>query len=253
MTESYKPFHVTPEDKASWTVAPVAKGVLCTCIGTGLFTGIVNGKPTYSFILKLVENDTGEEITCYISYNKTKKGKSVSRIKSKFATLYRLTTGENPTSRFSKAQQLVKHFIGREFIVDYAEVQSAKQGAYRKASSIEAAHPIVTDDWTKKGVLKGKKRGAYKSRNWKLTGNLLETSWKLSGNLVETEKAETPHFYLASPNISTSPISLPALQLAHLKASAVDGKDSAVVAPVVSVAKQEAKEEKKKRAISKQP
>jgi len=202
-----------------------------------------NGKLAHSMTLRLIEIETGEEVTCYFPAQKSKNGDmSVSRVKSKFSALYRLVTGNNPAARFSRSQQLIKHFIGYEFIVEYEVVTSKNQGEYRKAVTIKPVNPIVKKEWTKAGILKGKSRRAYSSRVKQSSGNRQASSGQSASNIVAIENLGEAHFNLGLPRSSTSPASQQANRLEHLQERGSSSQEAA--AEFVTVVAQVSSKEK---------
>lgn len=202
---------ISDEERASWTVTDKSEAitdlVLCECIATTksekMITPQGKSKPVLacSFVLKLVEIATGEEITCYLKYNKSAKGNAAVKHDGKFAMLYRLTIGDDPRKRYSQAQFLVNHFRGHKFLVSYVITDTAENYTYRKSVSTKPAEPIVTNGWT----ITGKLLRTFKPRaNTKKLGKVLDEPWKVLGKVLEkpwTEKAEEPHSYLVSPAI----------------------------------------------------
>lgn len=226
MSGEYISIPVTEEEKASWTVKSTwASGeVLCECISISnsekILTPKGKSKPTFacSFVMKLVEIDTGEEITCYLKHQKSKKGNATVKSNSKFAKLYRLTTGDNPRKRYSYAKQLAKHFNGKRFLVEYEITKTQQNESYRKAINIKPASPIITDEWTINGVLLGKTRARKSANN---RGSIEDELRDNRGNiedLLRIENAEESHFNLASPDISTAYQSIRAIGQGGIRA-----------------------------------
>lgn len=219
---------ISDEERASWSVTgkseTITDLVLCECIATTksekLITPQGKSKPVLacSFVLKLVEIATGEEITCYLKYNKSPKGNAAVKHDGKFAMLYRLTIGDDPRKRYSEAQYLVNHFRGHKFLASYVIANTAENYAYRKSASIKPAEPIVTDAWTNTGKL----LRTFKPRaNTKKLGKVLDKPWKVLGNSLEktwTGKAEEPHSYLASPAICNASKSILAREVKGIRA-----------------------------------
>jgi uncharacterized protein (DUF2252 family) len=88
---------ITDEERAGWTVTDKAQAsseeVLCECISIGksekMITPKGKSKPVLacSFVMKLVEVVTGEEVIVYLNFNKSKKGHVTVKHDSNFAML----------------------------------------------------------------------------------------------------------------------------------------------------------------------
>lgn len=142
-----------------------------------------------SFALDLVNEESGEEAILYFNNLKVSKAKSgcVSVQKnSKFAKLYRLTFG-NSSPNFSKAHQLVKHFIGYEFFCRTERAFHKSGNFYRKVIDIKPVKPIFNSkEYSNTGLLFGKKRekfniGKKQETTGKQTGKIVEANWKTLG------------------------------------------------------------------------
>ena len=219
---------ISDEERASWNVTDkgteATELVLCECVATSksekMITPQGKSKPVLacSFVLKLVEIATGEEITCYLKYNKSPKGNAAVKHDGKFAMLYRLTIGDDPRKRYSEAQYLVNHFLGHQFLVSHVIAKTSENYAYKKTASIKPANPIVTDGWT----ITGKLRRTFKPRkNTQKLGKVLDEPWKVLGKVLEkpwTEKPEEAHSYLASPTIYNASKSILAREVKGIKA-----------------------------------
>ena len=218
----------TDEERARWTATDneqvSSDEVLCECIATSksekLITPRGKSKPVLasSFVLKLVEVATGEEVTCYIKFNKSKAGHATVKPDGKFAMLYRLTLGQDPRKRYSQAQHLVNHFLGEQFNVIYVIEKTSKHETYRKAVSIKPIAPIIADGWTNTGRLRHKFTPRKKPE---ILGKVFDEPLKVLGKVFEkplTGKAGTPDFYKASPSVSVASKSLLARGQGGLKA-----------------------------------
>ncbi len=193
---------VSDAEKASWTISTP---VLCRCIGAKPVTTKIRGGATPSFILELVNVETNEKVICYFNARKTKSGHSV-KPESKFAKLYRITTGNNPMPRYNKAQQLLKHFIGHEFIAEYKAETASNNQPYFKTTSIKPNKPKPSEQWKEDGELLGKydwsNRPSKQPKKWKVTGKRLESKWKVAGKLLESAITGKAQFYLVSSGFS---------------------------------------------------
>jgi len=227
---------VTDEERSHWTVTDATQGmneeIICECIAISksekMITPKGKSKPilTTSFVMKLVELDTDEEVTCYFPFTKSKAGHATVKHDGKFAMLYRLTFGDDPRKRYSQAQHLVNHFLGKQFLVTYEIATTQENDTYRKAVSIKPVAPIITDGWTKTGRLRQKSTARKKP---KILGKVFDEPLKDVGKVFEnslTEKAENTHSYLDSPSISVTPTSLQANEQVHLKANDSDSIES---------------------------
>jgi hypothetical protein len=220
---------VTDEERAGWTATDngqvSSKEVLCECIAASesekMITPKGKSKPVLvcSFVLKLMEIATGEEVTCYLKFNKSKAGNKAVKPDGKFAMLFRLTLGRNPRKRYSQAQHLVNHFLGEQFVVTYVIEKTIKHETYRKTISIKPIAPIVSDGWTNTGRLRHKSTSRKKPE---ILGKVFDEPLKVPGKVFEislTGKAETTDFYKGSPSVSVVSKSLKANRQGGLKAS----------------------------------
>ncbi len=219
---------ITDEERAGWTIPDKIHAssheVLCECISISKSEKMItpNGKSkpvlACSFVMKLVEIDSGEVVTAYFNFNKSKKGHAAVKHDGKFAMLYRLTLGSDPRKRYSQAQHLVNHFLGKQFLVTYKISNTRDNDTYRKAISIKPAVPIVLDGWTNTGRLRQKFTPRKKPE---IFGKVFDEPLIALGKVFEsslTVKAEIPHYYLASPSISVASKSPQAKEHVHLKA-----------------------------------
>ena len=163
------------------------------CINAKVGKAQTQGGKKDVLILELLALNSNRILIKYFNCTKNKSGHhSVSR-KSDFAKLYRLGLGENPTNRFSKAQQLVKHFIGVLFECKYEDAESDSHGRYFKVKTISPVNPILNHEWLETGHLKPKRRkhnalnSASLENNRKEFGYELDNSWQHQGNNLEIE------------------------------------------------------------------
>ncbi|PHS69128.1 MAG: hypothetical protein COB23_07170 [Methylophaga sp.] len=194
-------------DRSGWTTYAPA---VCECVGVRIANINTSGGAKTVFILELVTIEGGLFLTKFFNVNKTPKGNYSVQHNSDFAKIYRTTIGENPTSRFSRANQLLKHLMGCEFIAEYIDAKTILIEHYLKATKLTSTAPIVTDEWFETGTLKAKKRSqkpkclnvveVTKNKQW--IGNGLAKNKQKNGNELVMEKAEKAHCYLASPTIS---------------------------------------------------
>jgi hypothetical protein len=128
------------------------------------------GKRT-AFILELVSQE-GEISTKFFNVNVTPKGSYSVHPNSDFGKLYRLTIGENPQKRFSRCDQLLKHFIGHQFFVQTELANCKTFGDYTRVKSIKPELPIVNDGWTITGhLIKAVRKES--ANNWRTIGEEL--------------------------------------------------------------------------------
>jgi len=213
LDESWNQYRNKPQEETNL--------ILCECVATSQsekqITPNDKSKPVLvcSFVLKLVEVATGEEITAYLPYVKSLKGNATVKPDSKFAKLYRLTIGDNPRKRYSDAKSLAGHFRGYEFLVSYSIESTAKNGKYRKAEIIKPLNPIIGLGWSSTGKLQPKFKQKTKTKaSVKPLGksgiNLglpLEKSWNNPGKALDSswiEKPNKPHEHLVSTHVSTT-------------------------------------------------
>lgn len=189
-------------DTTGWTKFGPTK---CECIEAKTGSVKTAGGKKDTIILTLVDIESNQELVFFINAVKNKSANYSVPRQGKFAKLYRLTTGENPSSRFSKAQQLMKHFIGKDFICEYETAKSTKGHCYNKVTSITPANAQQSDEWLSSGFTRKKRR--------QINGNDLEKKWQSVGNQLETEISEkSRHIWPELPtqshnNIATSRVS----------------------------------------------
>jgi hypothetical protein len=134
-------------------------------VNSGLYrpidSSIFHGEGYCSIHLYLVNTATGEEAELY--FNNVIKGKSdlysVKR-KSEFAKLYIDCFGEVNHRRFSKANQLMKHFHNKPCLL-FCKTQFATR------KNGEVFNKVIEQS-----------NGNSMETEWKLTGNSVETDWK---------------------------------------------------------------------------
>tara|TARA_R110002049_G_scaffold35531_13_gene114659 strand:- start:1223 stop:1996 length:774 start_codon:yes stop_codon:yes gene_type:complete len=219
---------ITDEERARWTIPDDTHAsndeVLCECISISKSEKIITpkgkSKPVlaYSFVMKLVVIATGEEVTAYFNFNKSKKGHATVKHDGKFAMLYRLTFGSDPRKRYSQAQHLVNHFLGEQFLVTYEIANTRENETYRKATRIKPSAPIVFDGWTNTGRLRHKFTPRKKPG---ILGKAFDEPLTVNGKVFESSlmvKAETPHSYSASPSVSITSKGLQANEQVYLEA-----------------------------------
>lgn len=121
---------------------------------------VYHGKGYCSLHLYLANKETGEVAELY--FNNVKKGKKHYSVKhqSKFAKLYICCFGEINKQRFSKAEQLLKHFVTQEIpLLCRTVIDTGDNGRiYNKVLDVKT----------------GKESETYR----KLNGNKLEKNWK---------------------------------------------------------------------------
>ena len=128
--------------------------VLCVCIGTRIGAIFTAGGEKPVFIMELHNEAINEPLIKYLNCNSTTEGNYKVPHNSDFAKLYRLTIGDNPTKRFSKAHQLLSHFLGHRFIAKYQNAHLKKGQQYLKVTRIEPETPARNNAWTLDGTLK---------------------------------------------------------------------------------------------------
>jgi hypothetical protein len=173
-------------DKTGWTKYGPTK---CECIEAKTGHSKTAGGLKDTIIRTLVDIESAEELVFFFNAIKNKSGNFAVSHQGKFAKLYRLTTGENPLPRFSKAQQLMKHFIGEYFICEYKTAKAINGHCYNKVTSIKPEKSHQNKAWLPTGFHRKTKRieGGKKPDPRKLAGNSLEKDWQSPGNQLETE------------------------------------------------------------------
>ncbi len=158
--------------------------ISCVCVNTKTGTIAIKGGIKPVFLMELA-NDAGEILIKFFNVNKTPKGSySVDR-NGDFAKLYRLTIGENPVARFSRCDQLLTHFIGYQFFIEYEQAHSNRIGDYLRVTSIKPEFPFLGDGWTMTGhLIRGTRKKTSKNLaiSKQRNGNFLAISRQFSGN-----------------------------------------------------------------------
>ena len=135
-------------------VANMQAPVLCECIDTRIGNISTAGGRKPVIIMQLQNEAIPEPLIKYFNCNLSDAGNHSVSKKSDFANIYRCTLGSNPTKRFSKAQQLIKHLSGYWFIASYEQAQSRSRKQYFKVTHIKPEAPARNDAWTLDGTLK---------------------------------------------------------------------------------------------------
>lgn len=167
-------------------------GAIFECIGTRIGTIDARGGTKPVLIMELY-SDASEHIAIkFFNCKCNSKGSYAVPRNGDFAKLYRLTIGENPDKRFSKSQQLLKHFHGYCFVIPNYELQTTRNGKeYLKVKDIKPKKPIYKESWTNAGILKKSSNhrrmrpvtdSENEDTNRKLKGNLVEKKWQPTGN-----------------------------------------------------------------------
>jgi len=172
--------------------------IMVTCTDGRVFNARHGNKRNASIVLEF-RTAEGEKYVLYFNAVSNKKGFAVKH-NSKFAMLYRLALGENPVNRYSKAQQLIKHFIGYEFHAQESKLERDDNGEmYHKVISCSPADPQSSIDWDKLGRLKPKlkkksrlKRAPELEVSRKNDGNEQAINGQINGNKLEMKNSGTP-------------------------------------------------------------
>lgn len=138
----------------------------------------------------------------FFQCNKTTKNNYTVSRKGDFAKLYRLTFGESPDARFSRADRLLGHFIGMHFWCETTlEADRLTGESYHKVTSILPVEIHRSDDWTDTGVKRKKstkKRSSQQkpldnslAKIWQKSGKKLANSWQKVGNDESLQPAKT--------------------------------------------------------------
>lgn len=202
-------------DKSGWTIYEPSR---CECTSSRIATINTAGGTKVVFIVELFSLDRGIDLIKYFNVVRTPKGSYSVKHNSDFAKLYRTTIGKNPISRYTRADQLLRHLEGKEFIAEYIDASTNQIEHYFKATKLEPVDPIITNEWFETGVLKAKKRGRRYNKenghkikkNKQQIGNELAKVKQKVGNDLATGKAESPHL-----NLELTDISIPLTSLKH--------------------------------------
>lgn len=195
------------KEKYTWTITEPEE---CECSNVKVAQIQTPAGKKDVFVLELTSECTGKSLIKFFNVDKTLKSNYTVKHNSDFAKLYRVTTGENPIPRFSRADQLLSHLIGYEFVAEFINAISSAGIPYFKVTNLQPVIPIVTFEWFPTGQLKAKKRRRkqkvtandelYKRK--KTISNELTKVKKKTGNVLTMEKAVTPHLNLDSMEVS---------------------------------------------------
>lgn len=177
-------------DTTGWTVYEPAK---CECIEaqTGKIDTPGGIKPVIILTMFCHEHDREMVYFCNAIKAKVSKKNYSVMPNSNFAKLYRITTGKNP--RFSKSQQLMKHFIGEWFHCEYCQSISKNGLPYFKVTSIKPLEPKTDKKWLPGGrLIKGRKQQNEGDKSQHPNGNDLAPDWQLSGTDLAPQPDENP-------------------------------------------------------------
>lgn len=168
------------------------KNIPCICVNAKIGMIAVKGGIKPIFILEFATDD-GELLVKFFNTNRTKKGNYTVSRNSDFARLYRQTIGENPSARFSRADQLLNHFIGYQFLVQHIEALDKKNIFYRKVTSIYPLNPIVSEGWTATGHLIRSVRSKNKNlaKSYQRDSNFLAKSRQNLSNCDQPQSYDT--------------------------------------------------------------
>ena len=135
--------------------------ICCECVNARTGTIKTQGGNKDVLILELVD-DCGEIYIKFFGANRTKKGNLCVNKNSDFARLYRLSTGRNQVSRFSRCSELLCHLINYQFVISWVDSVGAKGKKYKKVATIAPQDPVITDGWTLTGHLRRNVRAGLK-------------------------------------------------------------------------------------------
>jgi hypothetical protein len=138
-------------------------------------SSIYHGKGYCSIHLYLVNTATGEAAELYFNnVVKVKGGFYSVKRKSEFAKLYIECFGGVDPRRFSKANQLMKHFVNQPCLL-FCKTQ------YATRANGEVFNKVIEQ-----------RNGNSMATEWKLNGNLVETDWKpqTAENPINTKPRE---------------------------------------------------------------
>lgn len=180
-----------------------------------------------SFKFELMNVVTGEIAILYFNAMDGKSGCKV-KLNSKFAKLYRLTIGENPRKRYSKAHQLRSHFIGKKLRCKTESAQYSNGDFYNRVTHAEPLIPIVKNEWTSTGILKGRNRSrgnisVFEEKNKaheSINGNLSETDRNQDGNELEKSRRKDGNVNRALDLVNTRCEGLSIAQITDNKSTA---------------------------------
>ena len=173
------------------------------CIDARIVNTNHSGKCNPSILLEFYSDGDDKHIM-YFNVVTNKEGYAVKH-DSKFACFYRLALGTNPTKRFSKVHQLMKHLIGVNFHIGNSQQKYDNGISYRKVKDCSPVTPMYSEEWNKSGRLmpnRKEQRGGNTSDKLEIIrkpiGDELETGRKLIGNELETLNGCKVHKHLVS-------------------------------------------------------
>lgn len=102
-------------------------------------------------VMELESLESGRTLTKFFNCKRLISGHYSVNRNSDFAMLYRLATGDNPKSRFSKVEQLLKHLRGISFKCAYIQSESDRSGRYFKVKDLIPVAIMLGDEWLKSG------------------------------------------------------------------------------------------------------
>jgi hypothetical protein len=162
--------------------------IVCECIDTRIGVISTPGGEKPIFIIELYAEGINASLIKFLSCSSKTKDHYTVRHNSDFAKLYRLTLGDNPTKRFSKANQLLPHFLGRRFLAEYVTETDKKGVRYLKATYISAENPVLSSAWIDTGTLKKvRKKRTFKSQK---SGDEVEKSRRQIGEKQEKNRRQ---------------------------------------------------------------
>ncbi|MDI1276708.1 hypothetical protein [Methylobacter sp.] len=162
-------------------------GVCCECIGTRVGTIKTRGGMKQVFIVELEKTvGRGKPLVKFFNAEMTAKGNLKVHRDSDFAKLYRLATGTNPVSRYSRADQLLKHLNGLFFVAEEFELT---KDFFKVTSALMPQNPIIGPEWTKSGSLRKQQKKPRKKPD--SDGKTLAKDWQNFGNDKTLQTAKT--------------------------------------------------------------
>lgn len=136
----------------------MSAAISAQCVGARVGEIRISAGVKPVLILELADK-TGELHIKFFSAGRTAKGNITVGRNSDFAKLFRISTGENPAARFSRADKLLSHFLGLWFDIKSESAINKRDSEYQRVTSIAPRYPIVTDGWTITGHLIKNVRG----------------------------------------------------------------------------------------------
>ena len=191
----YQRVVISDQERASWTVgvsaSTISDWIPARCINVRI--GNIHGRVSIIIVLE-TSGDDPKEVLRFFSAKKG-NGKAKDYIvphDGALAKLIRITLGVHPRKRYCKAQQLARHLIGHNFLIQ-PELSQTEGSAYWKTKTIKPEIMMSSEEWSATGTLYGKQ-----SSSVIMSGDKPDKKGRRSGDKKEMRKSGISHSYLGS-------------------------------------------------------